>query len=91
MKYDDALKAWGAKQLAHTLIKDEEIDTETFRVELQADSGWGCSCSSSAEAEVSMQAYTKDGRWVYYDTKYFDFEDFLKEVCEAANGAVTLD
>lgn len=91
MKYDEALKVWGAKQLAHTLIKGEELDLDTFSVELQVDSGWGCSCSSSAVAEVSMQAYTKDSRWVYYDTKYFDFEDFLKEVVEAANGAVTLD
>lgn len=91
MKYDDALRAWGATQVTYALLKDEKIDLSTVRIDLEVEQSYGCSCSSDASARVSVQAYTEDSRWVYNDLSYFDFEDFLKEVCEAANGAVTLE
>lgn len=91
MKYDEALRAWGAGQVKHTLREDEVIDVSTVRVELEVEQSYGCSCSSSASAHASIVAYTEGGRFTCYDREYFDFEQFLKEVCEAANGAVTLE
>lgn len=92
MKYDEALKAWGARQLAHKVNKGETIDLSTVSVSIEAEqSGYGCSCSAEVSAHVSITANLEPRGWVYYDITYFEFEQFLKELVEAADGAVTLN
>jgi hypothetical protein len=91
MKYDDALKAWGAKQLEHKLFSGHTLELDSINVQLEAEQSYGCSCSSDVSAHVSITGWTDGRQSVWYDREYFDFEDFLKEVCEAANGAVTLE
>lgn len=93
MKYDEALRAWGAKHFVHMLHDGEEVDVGTVTVSMSATSGWGCSCSSDPSIEITITAHTKEGRYMYYDLDggWWSFEDFLKDVVEAANGAVTLE
>lgn len=93
MKYDDALKAWGALNMEHLLGEGEEIDIDSVVVTLEGSAGYGCSCSGEVNMEVTIWGKTKVGRSLGYDrdANWWSFEDFLKEVVEAANGAVTLD
>lgn len=102
MKYDDALKAWGILKL--TEFRKVDIDPDTVTVSMFFDEGYsccggtneGCYCSYAygPSAEVRVQGYEKGTYYpVRWDLPYdsFDFSTVLKEICEAANGAVTLD
>lgn len=94
MKYDEALKAWGVSQLTEQLRESgDEVDAETVYTYLEVEQGYGCNCSSYASGHVSINGRSVKGDWLCkeIDKDFFDLERFLKEVCEAANGAVTLD
>lgn len=94
MKYDEALKAWGAKKLAEKVYEGKEIDPTSVGVWLDLEQGYGCSCSSDAYVYVEVYGSTTESGYtpsVMIDKDSFHFETFLKEVCEAANGAVTLE
>lgn len=94
MKYDEALKAWAVSKLTHKLRNSgDEVDAETVYTYIDVNEPWGCSCSSSATVSFSINGRSKEGDWlgVEIDKDEFDLERFLKEVVEAANGAVTLD
>lgn len=94
MKYDDALKAWGAVKLADKVYAGKEVDPESVGVWLDLELGYGCSCSPDASVYVEIYGSTTEGGYipsVMIDRDSFHFETFLKEIVEAANGAVTLD
>lgn len=48
MKYEDALKVWGAKKLVEQNrgVKVEKIDVESVKVEFEFDEGYAC-CGGS--------------------------------------------
>lgn len=102
MKYDEALKAWGLLKLAE--YNHKTIDPDTVSVSMNFDEGFaccgganeGCYCSYAypPRAEVTVRGYTKGEYWPCewsMPADEFDFSTVLKEIVEAANGAVTLD
>lgn len=96
MKYDEALRAWCCSKLNEKLTAPETLDPDSVYVLFEVEDGYGCRCSSYASGHVTIQGRTQGGSWDRWvgmdiDKDNFDFERFLKEVVEAANGAVTLD
>lgn len=90
MKYDEALKAWGAAKLAEKYI-GAEIDPDSVKVDIETYSGGYCETCEYTSVEVTISGRAGTYLEVSIDKWSFSFADMLKEVCEAANGAVTLD
>lgn len=105
MKYEDALKAWGANKIALKYnFPQKDINPNTVKVNMEFDEGYNCcggydpdcfcSFAESPRAEVVITGV------IHYDNDYreicasipiedFDFATILKELCDIGNGSIT--
>lgn len=102
MKYEDALRLWGARKIASSYrITVEDIVLGSVRVDFTFDEGYACcggsdpncycSFAESPRAEVAVSASTKSTgtlRWTL-DLESFDFATVLSELCETGDGMIT--
>ena len=106
MQYEDALKVWGAKRLREDMgpnTKDDQINLNTVKVEMEFDEGYACcggsdpdcycSFAESPSADVVITGVTTGGRERKVSISHwgFDFASILGEIVAAADGAVTTE
>lgn len=85
MKYEEALKKWGAE-------KAKIEDWESVSVDFEMDQGYACcggrdpDCYCSFAESPSFYVEVKVGRkTVYQDSIHYDMADFLKQLFEVAD------
>lgn len=103
MKYEDALREWGARKIEAYNGNRVKIDRATVVVDMDFDEGYACcggtdpNCycsfaeSPSAKVEITGRS-TAQSRKNYsasIDSCSFDFATILGEIVEASGGAVT--
>lgn len=104
MKYEEALQAWGLKQLndhAYNIQAGEEVLPSTVVVGFEFDRGYaccggrdeGCYCSfeRSPSAAVYITGTMANGMEARHTMNIgdFDFATVLAEIVDAADGTVT--
>lgn len=104
MKYEDALREWGARKIeAANWALTEKIERSTVKVEMEFNEGYACcggsdpncycSFAESPSATVSITGRTATtSRKVLtasIDCDSFDFATVLREIVDASGGAVT--
>lgn len=95
MKYEDALKAWGKKQLE----KDNpsyEVEHDSVHVSVETDPGYqccgpndwdnGCYCSMAegAYSYFSITGRTDVGTYVSKSERYLELSDIIRQLDEVA-------
>lgn len=105
MKYDEALKLWGASKLQYAYLplnNDRDIDVESVNVHMNFNEGYACcggsdpncycSFAESPSTNIRITGRTKKYTQLTYDIDVddFDFATMLKELCEVADGKVEL-
>lgn len=98
MKYEDALKEWGAQKLESTYRL--KVDRKTVRVEMTFKEGYACcggrdpdcycSFAESPSASVEVSAAV-GGRMYRYEIDHwsFNFTEVLREIVAAGGGTIT--
>jgi hypothetical protein len=99
MRYEDALKRWGAQRLAASARPFSEVDESTVHVEIEFEEGWSDpdpgsygSFDYSGHAWVEISGRDTAGKQlspVQIDKYEFDFAKILGEIVAAGDGAVT--
>lgn len=103
MKYEDALREWGARKIEGYNGDRVKIDRSTVVVDMEFDEGYACcggrdpdcycSFAESPSANVSITGRESvQSRKAYsasIDHYSFDFATILGEIVEASGGAVT--
>lgn len=99
MKYDDALKEWGALRLEGN--RKIQVLRQTVKVEMDFDEGFACcggtdpdcycSLAESPTANVQITGVDDKGRTitVSISSYEFDFATILREIVEAGGGTVS--
>lgn len=106
MKYDEALKRWGAMKLATwNRMGIDAVDLETVRVDFTFDEGYACcggsnpdcycSFAESPSAKVEINGRGLGDRKRLYswsmNVEEFDFATVLRELCEAGDGMIVAE
>jgi len=101
MKYEDALKEWGARKLQTTYYAmTTEVDRDTVKVEMDFDAGDPCCggynpdcyCSMATSPSAHVTITGRSGRkrlTTTVEASSFDFVTVLKELVEVAEGTMT--
>lgn len=99
MKYDEALREWGARKLEAAGYGD--VNRQSVIVEMEFNEGYACcggrdpDCycsfaeSPSASVMIRGSSYNMRNARVEIDHWSFDFATILKEIVEAGGGTVT--
>lgn len=101
MKYEDALREWGARKIEERHYRSKHpVNRDTVKVEMEFNEGYACcggtdpdcycSLAESPTANVKIVGVDTQGRRMYteIDQWSFDFATVLKEIVEAGGGTV---
>lgn len=96
MKYEDALKVWGASKLRESYRSVSDLRVEDVTVEMDFNQGYACcggsdpDCYCSFAESPSANVAIRSGKYVTtISADEFDFASILGEIVAAGDGMIT--
>lgn len=105
MKYEDAIRVWGAYRLKNyygSNLDGDGINFDSVEVKFEFEEGFACcggsdpncycSFAESPRADVAINGIENKGRYVSMriSIEDFDFATVLRELCEISDGSIEI-